>query len=399
MNQLHTEDLTRSLRERADRIAPAPPAVQDVRRRAAGIRRRRHGAALVAVAASVAIAVGVPVVLTNRGHDQIQPAGPAPRITKPVTVPLDPAAAPRGADPAIPYAEGGGIVAADGARLQVEGDITAFAPLGTGWVVTGTDGSGNGSIRFLDGDGTQLRSTPSDSLGLGVSADGSEVAYSAGGGLFVAWDGGTRGVFPHRTMPVAQGEQPDPVGVVGSAPCVDPESKEGRGCTAYWNRGEGGAFYSSEHGISEPIDGLESIAGVAGDGRIAGQVSHTDDGSCSAVLDQDQRELWRTCDHSLGRFSPGGDYLLAYPAYRDGVGDSTVSVLDAATGRVLVNYEAPGEGFVYDVVWENGEDLIAVVNQKQWHLMRLDVSGGAERVADAMGGDPYDAPFTLPMRG
>lgn len=415
MSQLHTpDDLARSLREHADRIAPEPLGVADVRRRAAGIRRRRHGAALVAVVAGVALAVGGPIALTARNHDPIQPAAPTPTVTLPRSVPLDTASMSRGADPAIPYLMDGAavldgkpsgmtVIKAPGrADLVLAADctacegaaVTAFAPLGTGWVVSGTDGTGAGTIRQFDGTGAVERTTPSDNLSLGVSADGSEVAYSGQGRLSVLWDGGT------RTLPVPDGQLPDPVGLVGTAPCVDPESEEGSGCTAYWNNGEGGAFYSSEHGITERIQGLEKLTGVAADGRISGQVSYTDDGSCSAVLDESLRQLWKTCDHSLGGFSPDGRYLVAYPAYRDGAGDTQVSILDSRTGRALVHFPALSGGFVYDLVWESTDDLIAVVRDDgSWHLLRLGVDGEVERAADPIQGDDYVAPVVLPARG
>lgn len=403
MSQLHTpDDLARSLREHADRIAPEPLDVADVRRRAAGIRRRRHGAALVAVVAGVALAVGGPVALTARNHDPIQPAAPTPSVVLPRSVPLVIAEAPRGADPAIPYAmspstagSGGSIVPPGGApRLDVSGDIVDFAPLGSGWVVGAVEDS-DGSVRTYAGDGTLVGEIPSNSLSIAASADGSVVAYGdVDGNLHVAWDDDTQS---NRTLPVLDGEPPTAAGVVGTAPCAD----DGRGnrCTAYWNHADG-AFVSSDHEPARRIDGLQTVADVAADGRIVGQVSHTDDGSCSAVLDESLRQLWKTCDYSLGGFSPDGRYLVAYPAYRDGAGDTQVSILDSRTGRALVHFSALSNGFVFDTAWESADELIAVVRDEgSWHLLRLGVDGEVERVGDPIRGDDYVAPVVLPARG
>ncbi len=378
-----TEDLTRSLREHADRVATAPLGIEDVRRRATRIRRRRHGAALTAVAATVAVAVAVPMSLTGRQHEPVQPAGPA----KPVTVTLDPAGAPRGDDPAIPYAVDGEIVAPDGARVRTGGDITAFAPLGSRWVVAGIDENGIGTVRQLDEDGSQLDRVLSDSLILAASADGSIVTFANGGRRHYLVDSGAKLID-------GGGDPVTPAGVVATGHCESISS-----CAiGYWN--VDGETPTAVKNLDDTIPGVEEISGVATDGRIAGQVSHTDAGSCSAVLDEDGTQLWRTCDFSLGRFSPDGRTIVAYPAYRDGAGDGFVSVLDSRTGRVLASFMAPGEGFVVDAAWESDDSLIAIVRSDRWDLVRLSTSGKVERAAEPFAGDdPYVGPLVLATRG
>ncbi len=73
-----------------------------------------------------------------------------------------------------------------------------------------------------------------------------------------------------------------------------------------------------------------SVDGVSPDGSLSGVTSITDAGSCSVVLGRSGDKAWTTCDYTLGQFSPDGKYVIGHPAYRDGIGDGSVAILDAA---------------------------------------------------------------------
>ena len=72
---------------------------------------------------------------------------------------------------------------------------------------------------------------------------------------------------------------------------------------------------------------------------------------------------WETCDHTLGRFSPDGDYVVALASQFDGPGSPTVSVLDADTGDSLIDFRPANGGFVGvdQVEWEDDDTLLATV--------------------------------------
>jgi hypothetical protein len=141
------------------------------------------------------------------------------------------------------------------------------------------------------------------------------------------------------------------------------------------------AKVSDRHGIVDTLGPFRKVDDLASDGRVAGMVSASDTGSCSAVLNADGRMLWKTCDYSLGRFSPDGRYVIGHPAYADGLGDSLVAVLDARTGKPLVEYRTNRDAFVTTTVWDSDGTLLSMLYDHGWALMRLDRSGSYASVS------------------
>lgn len=134
---------------------------------------------------------------------------------------------------------------------------------------------------------------------------------------------------------------------------------------------------------------------VAADGRVAAQATSTDTGSCSGVYDGSGAELVETCDYTFDDFSPDGTHLSGADAYRDGVGQGYVVILDADTTREVARWEATG-GMATSWVWEDAEHLlINAYEQGESRVYRLGVDGQVERVLSSPDGDEVDPAFLL----
>ncbi len=419
------DPLRAALRGKADELGPDHLlTLDDVKGRARGIRRRRVAVSGLAAAAVLAVAVPVGLALgpdvTGRpdsGPAVTTSATPTPSETPPPSTTVDPTAPPvvggpvqvvlttqvqaRGGEPQIPYLFDGAINLPDGSQVPVAADYTQVAPLGDGWVAVRS-----GSVDLLDSSGAVTESHPAAGS-LAVSADGSIVVYATPEGVMTSLtaDG------PALTLNSAADARPgsSPAGVLGSGTCKEGGGADGTGgCVVYYNvRGERTeAYYASSHGITDAAYGLLLVGGVASDGRVAGVTEVSDTGSCSVLLDPDAAPLWRTCDYTLGAFSPDGRYVLGHPAYTDGVGDGSLAILDATTGEVLVDYRssAKAQSFLNSAVWDGGDaagTVLATVYEKgAWSLMRMtplgdltNVSGGA-----MTGGDDVSPPLFFSAR-
>ena len=131
-------------------------------------------------------------------------------------------------------------------------------------------------------------------------------------------------------------------------------------------------------------------------GTIAGRTTVADGRSCGAAFDGrslSEQPLWTDCDRDLSQFSPDGSLLAAFPA-REGGDPTGLSILDAATGRPLVDFEVTGAdrrvvGIATQVTWEDDEHLLATYTDgDQQYVVRLGLDGSVERVAGPVTVDP-----------
>lgn len=414
----HTDRLGQALRSRADQVtlgSDHPVSLADVKHKARGIQRRRAAVSGLAAAAVLAVAVPAGIAVNNRVTDN-GTTGPAatPTITATAT-PTDgtsPSPAPGDAKqvvlttqvsatsgaPDIPYVYDGSIVVPGGGTIPVDRPYTQVVQLGDSWLATGRNTDGSGYLDFLDGDGTVTESVVNTST-LAVSADGTVVAYGTPDG---------------KVMTVVEGERPlmladrgaglvQPVGVVGSETCL--EDSAGGGCTVFFNVESGTAesygHYAHSHGNKDVLPGLRNVGGVAEDGRVVGTTSVTDSGSCGTLLDDSYQQRWETCAHTLDRFSPDGKYLIGYAAYRDGIGDSSLAILDAATGEPLVEYRnnMDTQAFINNAVWDTDNTVLATVYEKgSWSLMRMTPDGTLSEVLGEIGEVDMEVPLQLAAR-
>jgi hypothetical protein len=396
--------LAEGLRRRADQLDDASPlTLDDVRGRARSIRRRRTAVSGLAAAAVLAVAVPIGMAVDDRvtsrpdegpvaGPDT---ASPRPDDAGPRELLLTTDVETSSGAPEIPYVLDGALRFPDGGEVPLGAEYTTVAAFGEGWAAVRRDDEGEAFLDLLDEDGSVTGSRPTTGA-LAVSPDGTVLAWATPGGELLA-GGPDEDPVSMLTLP---GEAVQPVGVVGSGSCA--ADSEGGGCAVYFDTegAEPTGRWVTSKGITGQVDGLRSVAGVSPDGLVAGSVSATDTGSCSALLDAGREPAWETCEHSLGRFSLDGRHLVGRPAYLDGIGDASVAILDAATGDVLVEAtnDAQTQSFVADSAWDTDGTLLLTVWQDGWSLMRLSPEGTLSTVLPDLGDDMDAVPLRFAAR-
>lgn len=128
--------------------------------------------------------------------------------------------------------------------------------------------------------------------------------------------------------------------------------------------------------------------------------SISDDGSCSKVFEVDsEATIWKTCDFSLDVLSPEGSRIIGLPAYQDGLGPTTIAMLDAASGEPVAQWSGGDRATVMGQVWEDEDHLLVIVFQgNQWGIVRLGSDGSMEHAVEPVSGDDTAAPFRLVSR-
>lgn len=395
---LSENDLTTQLSreaERFDGLGGTTLEIGQVLDRAGAIKRgRRMRASMVMAAVVLAVAVPTTLIVTNGGHDK--PVTPSHRAAVD-TSPLALAGLREGASPAHGYSADGTWqlpVAANGLSA-LRGRVADAVAVKDGVMVAMRTGGGEQTAWFIYAQGgTSEQSWPIEG-GFAVSDGGTVAAFVEPDGTVVAvQDRGTQS-FELGRIPAGSGFSA--VGVQG-------ESCSGRSqaasCTVYVTTAgqEPRTYVATPDQEPRELDtGLLAVDDVAADGRVAGMLSATDDGSCSEVLASSLRPVWKTCDHQLGSFSPDGEHLSAFPAYVDGAGSSELAVLDARTGAVVLDLHTIKDAYVAQVVWEDETHLLAVVGQgSRAAILRIGLDGSREYAVPPTEGEPYVPPFVLP---
>jgi hypothetical protein len=246
----------------------------------------------------------------------------------------------------------------------------------------------------LDATGGEVSREPGDGQ-LAVSADGTEVAW-----LTTAANG-SRGTL-HRAVPSGSTDVVDEQPVPGNA--GPPVGFVAPGQVVYQRNGtQTQAWVTDFAGDNHRLDGLITVGGVwQPDGLVTGMTSVSDTGSCWVVRDAASGEdRWDTCAFSLGRFSPDGRYVIGYPAYRDGFGDTELAILDAEDGDVVAHWRNRPQldGASTRVVWEDGSDLLTTFYEKgEWHLLRLSDDGSVSQALTPVRASDADNPWAFPPR-
>lgn len=400
-NQLRDE-----LRDRAGDIDGHLIGLDAVKQSARHTRRQHRivtGLATAAVVAAVAIPAGF-ITTSGSSPSGVGPAGTStPSVTPGGTrqVRLTTDVATTGSAPNIPYLADGAIHLPNGQDVSVPGHYLSFAQLGDGWVTSEIDADNNTRVSVLDANGSVLKTVPGgDSIA--VSQDGTVAAFATDGGtIMTILAGGLPEVFWPSHEPGVQ-----PVAVSGSTSC---QEAQGHGCTIYYNvtgTNKPVAEEVDSHGLNVAVDDkITKLADLRSDGSYAGMTSATDTGSCSAAYEPTgdgdlRRTVFSTCDYTLGKYSPDGRYILGLPAYFDGLGSSSLSILDAKTGRPVAEFRSQGQDgvFVSDSVWDEGSDsVLATVWDNGWSLMRLSPDGTLAKI-QSFGGNQDNVPVLFPAR-
>lgn len=421
-NHDEQELLSQALRERASAVGGAPLDLDTVRGRARGIRRRRNAlrGAVAAMVAALAVPGGVAVNTAlqspgdGRPDDHVATQGPSPspstleerRLEGPTALTLD--GLPEGPASRLPYLTVDPddigrpwLVTPDG-TIEVDdqlGPLQAAVPTRDGWTALAYPGP---RLHRLDADG-QVVGTEQYTAGdrIVVSHDGRHLLYvlldpSDGAQLLTAEPTTGRTEPVNWRLPARPAVTP--VGFLDDDTVVFTTTDD-RGATT---------IYTASPGAEpQPLDSPLIGASAAGDGIVYGftDVTEVEPSVCSAAVDASTGALlWENCDYSLpsgGALSPSGGLLLAQPGYTEGYGALGVSVLDASTGKPLVDFEQAdrrGQVTALQTGWETDQTLVSVLADPRgrFALVRLGVGGGSELVHGPVDGEPYgDTPFWL----
>ncbi len=386
MNETPLEDQVHdALHRRVDPLQHSPLTVAGVRRSARRIQRRRRIAAGAAVAA--ALAVAVPVGLSMNGpaqRSEIPPATQTPRVTGPVVI--DVRTAPQGDATTVP------IIDVDTPSLTV-GDTTRELPETYDQITPYLDGwlailnvEGTRTVRQLGPDFEVLdQATPTSPLT--VSTDGARIAWAEYDGTqWYVVDRDAAGSREERRTAVPSTPAKAEVRTVGFLP--DDGVVVAR--TNVSTGAESTLVVSPDSDTTELSGFVNVVAASPVTGMVAGQTSSSVDGSCSQAADATAdvgSVVWQTCEHSVGAFSPDGQHLVGFAPYVDGEGSTTVSLLDAADGSSVVDFEVAGArnqvvGISDRVAWEDDETLIVtLVSGGQQYVVRLGLDRTVQLVA------------------
>ncbi len=291
--------------------------------------------------------------------------------------------------PQVPYLQGVTLHLPGGDSWTLPRRYDVGRLLGDVFVGVAYDGTGEGKLQGIHRDGTI------DEYGaiispIAANQAGTTLAWLNGDRrLQTRWaeDGVDLGVMSRYVVPRR---------VVGGPNCYEDQD----GCVVFHDH-RGQAHTADSHGIDDSFfPGALSVDDATESGAVAVQTSVTDAGSCSAVLDLkaevQKRMVAKTCEHSLGRFSPDGAHLSAYEAYRDGIGMSYVAVLDATTLEEVTRFSPAG--FIATAMWEDDDHLLVNTydyEQGTWSVERLGLDGAAVTVLGPVRGKDVQPAFTL----
>ena len=405
MSNHDTDELTRALRERSEDMTGTHLALEDVKGRARGIRRRRRAASGIAVAA-VALAVAVPMGINLDSVDRGQQPPVATRAPSPTTdasgpvtptpqgpVEIDAAKARRGEDPALLFQTGTTLHRIDGSTVELPAQYTYLLPYGHGVMgFNGTEGE-FGTTTIVDGRGETVQG-PWDGMSGAISSDGSRLA------TWLAANGGVDLQLWREGADLDEGWTSNVVALDGTldiAGFVGPETVA-YDLTVIGNKGATQKPYVADWLSGEEPRELKSVIDVRGANDVTGVVSgmsKIDDLKgeyCAAVVKVATDKVeWETCDYRLERFSPDGRYVLGVDPQSDGLGSNGVTMLDADNGEVVAEFTVSGRlAYMQTAVWESKSTALVPVRQGDtWYLLRLRPDGSAEKALDPShdGGD------------
>ena len=398
----HDEDrLSRGLHDRADDMSGTPVGLDDVKRTARGIRRRRRvTAALVAAAvAAIVVPVGLNAAGSTNADRPVAPATTSPSGTptragtpepsptlpnKEGVTPLTVRKAPAGDAAKIGYLIGSTYVAPDGTRRDLPAAYDTVAPYRGGWLAVQRK-QGTPYVVQVDASGTVVSSQQGGDR-IVVSDDGVEVSWVADGKLYLDTTNGHSETPQSIDLP--PGADASPVGFVGPGSVL---ARVGAPDPEYWV-----TDFSGHQVLQGKILQVRATSMQRGLLGIETSYDNNTGTSCWKVATNrgGDREP-ETCDWTLNTFSPNGAYVAGYPSGVDGLGSPTVALLDTGTLDLVARFDRVGKGetFVGDVAWEDDSHLLATLYEDgSWHLVRLGTDGDIQAVDEAPGA-PEDSPL------
>ena len=103
--------------------------------------------------------------------------------------------------------------------------------------------------------------------------------------------------------------------------------------------------------------------------------------------------------HAVRLLARRATRILAGPAYLDGFGQGSATVLDD-DGAVVAEWHSAGQAALLHTIWEDDDHVLALVFQDDaWAILRLDVTDGSVELAvEPVPDQGGRTPFVLPVR-
>lgn len=323
-------------------------------------------------------------------------AGPTPSATA-TSGPLASATPTSTADAGVDYIVGGAWHQPDGDIVDLPKREYSGAVLWNGKLVaTRYDGETFYSADVIDGDG-KLVDTLRTTSEVVVNDAGTTLAWvDTDGDVMTAWADGRVQIGKVSLAAPGEGIAHYAAAVTGGPNCNEAVD----GCIVYLSSRTGKKPRTFDsHGVNDnPLPFVLAFNDVTGDSLVTYTDKISDDGSCGGLVDlssEDLKPRWKTCDHTTRTISPDGEHVIGWPAYLDGIGLGSISVLDAATGKETGRY-APEGGFMSSSAWTpDGRVLFDVYSGGKWQLIAMSPSGEITEIGEAVAGEDVDSPFAF----
>lgn len=379
--------LGQDLHRQVDDIRTVPFGFDEVKGRARRIRRNRRITAGVAVAA--ALAVIVPVGLNAGGatqtKDDIQPA-PSPNVPATLSrTTLTLTGLSRGDAPGIEYFTPHGVVLPSGATWPLADSYQAvvWSEVDYRWIALGP---ARDEVVYLSDDFEPQDSSPASGLGFTTTPERDYVSWAVpekGAQTLQVRSTINRDEMTSWTLPASP--------VVGPVGILGPDSVVYETETA---QGPTGVFLADSDGTTRVLPYVSALAADPVNGLISVQTRVRDAGGCFGVVEAATlTTAWETCDYKLGTFSPDGRFVMATSAQSDGLGPTSLSVLDARTGDLVAEFASAGRKIVTLIrpAWEAADTIVATASEGNVTTMvRMGIDGTLEEVVDPVAGSAYD---------
>ena len=296
--------------------------------------------------------------------------GSAPPASAVPETELRPAALERGEDVVIPHLEGETVVDGD-IRIEVNaGSVRFLGTSGSDYVVGAANKDGDGAFRALrftaEGEKTVLfRDVPIYELEL--ADDGTQIASPRY----------RRQETRVRVFSAVDGTVQATARFNGSVSVLDLDA--GRMLLGGWSPNRT-FLWDIEPGTTAKLVGRPGYEADISADRLATLTKDPYLGGCSIVstVFSPRERLWRSCEHRVDSFSPGGRRAATIHILSDGIGPGDVW-LRRSGGKVLAHYSAEWFGLLS---WESDQSLLLDTNGKRKSATVRCLVDDCERASD-----------------
>jgi hypothetical protein len=382
MSNDHWEsEMGRELGERARSLDDAPFSLDQVKGRAARIKRNRRLAAAGTVLAVAAVSVPVSVLagqgLTGRTDGDVPPASQSSDPTGITTTATEQGGSGVGVD----YLEDRTWVRSEGEPVRLGSAYSGGVLLDDLLVgVRNDDDTGVKTLEVVDTDGEVVETVRGVAAAPVGNDEGTALAYLTTEGDLVV-----RTQDHSRTVARGLGDGGRPIALVGDCDADDSD------CLLYLDPGDEGEtptqVVAADGSMRDAVTADPAPIGMtdAGGDIVAAQLSHEDAGACFALYDVTSADYaFQTCDYALLDVDPAGSRVAVTHAYLDGAGNAWAGILDER--RQVVARLDPRDGIVGADAWADDGSLLVTVfdrGERAWSIWRLHPEGDVERLVGA----------------